>query len=96
MKSFWTFISTLLAGVVAGLLIFLKLKGPDQVVNDNTRIGKMKQRGQGNDSSITVPVPQGQPFVVALDADTPSERREDRIRKRLARIRERRDKKESG
>ena len=96
MKSFWTFISTLLAGVVAGLLIFLKLKGPDQVVNDNTRIGKLKQRGQGNDSSVTVPDPQGQPCVVALNEEAPLERREDRIRKRLARIRERRDKKESG
>ena len=96
MKSFWTFISTLLAGVVAGLLIFLKLKGPDQMVNDNTRIGKIKQRGQGNDSTVTVPDPKGQASVIALNAETPSDRREDRIRKRLARIRERRDKKESG
>ena len=96
MKNIWTFLSTLLAGVVAGLLIFLKLKGPDQVVNDNTLIGKLKQRGQGNDSTVTFPDPQGQSCVIALDEETPSERREDRIRKRLARIRERRDKKESG
>ena len=96
MKNFWTFISTLLAGIITGLLIFLKLKGPDQVVNDNTRIGKLKQRGQGNDSTVTVQDPKGQPCLVPLDEETPLEQREDRIRKRLARIRERRDKKESG
>jgi len=48
----WTYLSTLLAGIIAGLLIFLKLKDPDQVINDNQRIGKLKQRREGNNSTV--------------------------------------------
>jgi len=43
----WSYITTLLTGVIAGLLIFLKLKDPDTVINDNQSIGKLKQRGDG-------------------------------------------------
>ena len=52
MKNFWTYISTLFAGIIAGMMIYLKLDGPDTVINDNQRIGKIKQRGTGNDTDI--------------------------------------------
>ena len=93
MKTIWTYLSTLLAGIIAGLVIFLKLDGPETVINDNTRIGKMKQRGQGNSAFLTVDpesiLPLGEP-------DTGVSRKEARLLRRLARIRERQDKKESG
>ncbi len=86
MAKFWSYIATILTGVVAGLLIFLRLKDPDQVINDNTCIGKMKQRGEGNNADI------------AIDQDPincPS-RREIRKLGRMERKRERKAKSESG
>ena len=81
----WTYISTLLAGIVAGLVIFLKLDTPETVINDNTRIGKMKQRGEGNDANVTI------------DQDTIAEpsRREMRKAGRMERRRERQEKRQT-
>ena len=87
---FWTYISTLLVGIIAGLLIFLKLKDPETTINENTQIGKMKQRGQGNDASITI-----KPETIALDTQTRKEKREARRSARLERRRERREKRQS-
>lgn len=47
MTKIWTYISTFMAGIITGLLLFLRLKDPEVVVNDNQRIGKVKQRGDG-------------------------------------------------
>ncbi|HZK96696.1 MAG TPA: hypothetical protein VFC67_21030 [Prolixibacteraceae bacterium] len=88
MEKFWSYIVTLFAGVIAGLLIFLKLKDPDQVINDNTQIGKMKQRGQGNDATITI-----DPKHIADDSvnvKTREEKREERKANRIAKRAERR------
>ena len=93
MKTIWTYLSTLFAGIIAGLVIFLKLDGPDTVINDNTRIGKMKQRGQGNSATVTV---DPEPIVAPGEPVTEVTRKEARLLRRLARIRERQDKKESG
>jgi hypothetical protein len=92
MKAFWTYITTLFAGIIAGLLIFLKLDGPETVINDNTTIGKMKQRGQGNTADISIDDPMDQ----SAGTTSPKYRKETRLLRRLTRIRERRDKKESG
>ena len=86
----WTYISTLFAGIIAGLLIFLKLDTPETVINDNTRIGKMKQRGKGNNASVAIDA-QPEP-----EQETKTEKREDRKAGRIARRRERKDKKETG
>jgi len=91
MKNIWTYISTLLAGIIAGLLIFLKLDTPETVINDNTRIGKMKQRGQGNDANVTI-----DPQITEPDPETRADKREARKVGRIARRRERQAKKESG
>jgi len=95
----WTYISTLFAGIISGLLIFLKLDEPETVINDNQQFGKMKQRGRGNDARVTVE--KGKP--IATDpSDTPSakdirqENRQERKANRVARRRERKDKTESG
>jgi hypothetical protein len=93
MKTIWTYITTLFAGIIAGLVIFLKLDGPETVINDNTRIGKIKQRGQGNSAAVTV---DPEPIVAPGEPDTGVTRKEARLLRRLARIRERQDKKESG
>lgn len=92
MEKFWSYITTLLAGVFAGLLIFLKLKNPETVINDNTQIGKMKQRGQGNDATITIDPRQ----IVddAVNVKTRKEKREERKANRIARRRERREKRQ--
>ncbi len=92
MKTFWTYITTLFAGIIAGLLIFLKLDGPETVINDNTTIRKMKQRGQGNTADISIDDPMDQSTVETSSQN----RKEARLLRRLTRIRERRDKKESG
>ena len=88
MEKFWSYIVTLFAGVIAGLLIFLKLKDPDQVINDNTRIGKMKQRGQGNDANVTI-VPKNNTND-AVNVKTREEKREERKANRIAKRAERR------
>lgn len=82
----WTYISTLLAGIIAGLVIFLKLDTPETVINDNTRIGKMKQRGEGNVANVTI----------HKDAVTEPSRRELRKAGRLERRRERQGKRQTG
>ena len=88
MEKFWSYIVTLFAGVIAGLLIFLKLKEPDQVINDNTQIGKMKQRGQGNNANITI-----DPKIIlddAVNVKTRKEKREERKAIRISKRAERR------
>jgi len=88
-EKFWSYIVTLFAGVIAGLLIFLKLKYPDQVINDNTQIGKMKQRGQGNNAAITV-----DPKNVADDTVNVKTREEKRKARKVNRIAARRERRE--
>ena len=80
MEKIWSYLTTLLAGVIAGLLIFLKLKDPDQVINDNQSIGKLKQRGTGIQ---TVDMQKKQTLT----------RKEERQLRRENRRRERRDRK---
>lgn len=86
MKKLWSFVATFLFGVIAGLLVFLRLKNPDQVINDNTHIAKMKQRGEGNNADI------------AIDQDSANapSRREIRKSLRMERMRERKTKIKSG
>ncbi len=54
MKTFWSYVSTFLSGVIAGLVMFLKMKDPDQVINENNKIGKVKQYGDGNNADLDV------------------------------------------
>lgn len=79
MEKFWSYITTLLAGVIAGLLIFLKLKNPETVINDNQQIGKLKQRGNGTQT-------------VELQKETELSRKELRVARRLQRKRARQEK----
>ena len=88
MEKFWSYIVTLFAGVIAGLLIFLKLKDPDQVINENTQIGKMKQRGQGNDANITI-VPKNNTDD-EVNIKTREEKRKERKANRIAKRAKRR------
>ena len=88
MEKFWSYIVTLFAGVIAGLLIFLKLKDPDQVINDNTQIGKMKQRGQGNDTTVTIDTKHV--LDGPVNVKTRKEKREERKVNRIAKRAERR------
>ncbi len=93
MKNTWKYISALLSGIIAGLLIFLKLKDPDQVINDNTRIAKMKQRGQGNGASVSVDPNQFPPE--SKNVKTREDKREDRKLSRMVKKRERRERKQA-
>ena len=72
-------------------MIGIKLDGPETVINDNTTIGKMKQRGTGNSAEVAI-----DPEVAAMIEQPMSsdERKEARLLKRLIRIqqREREDK----
>jgi len=78
----WTYLTTLLAGIIAGLLIFLKLKEPDQVINDNQQIGKLKQRGDGAQS------------IDMLKESKVSTRQERRVERKACRIERRRERQE--
>jgi len=78
----WTYLTTLMAGIIAGLLIFLKLKEPDQVINDNQQIGKLKQRGDGAQS------------IDMLKESKVSTRQERRVERKACRIERRRERQE--
>ena len=93
MKNIWTYLSTLFAGIIAGLVIFLKLDGPETVINDTTSIGKLKLRGQGNSANVTMDHESTDSSDEPL---TREDRKAARLLRRVARIRERQDKKESG
>ena len=93
MKNIWTYLSTLFAGIIAGLVIFLKLDGPETVINDTTSIGKLKLRGQGNSANVTMDHESTESSEEPL---TREDRKLARLLRRVARIRERKDKKESG
>ena len=93
MKNIWTYLSTLFAGIIAGLVIFLKLDGPETVINDNTSIGKLKLRGQENSANVTMDHESTEGSEESL---TREDRKVARLLRRVARIRERKDKKESG
>jgi len=93
MKNIWAYLSTLFAGIIAGLVIFLKLDGPETVINDNTSIGKLKLRGQGNSANVTM---DHESTEASAEPLTPQDRKVARLLRRVARIRERKDKKESG
>ncbi len=93
MKNTWKYICTLLTGIIAGLLIFLKLKDQDQVINDNTQIAKMKQRGHGNSASISID--PNQYTQEAENTKSREEKREDRKISRIAKRRERRERKQA-
>jgi len=71
-----------MAGIIAGLLIFLKLKEPDQVINDNQQIGKLKQRGDGAQS------------IDMLKESKVSTRQERRVERKACRIERRRERQE--
>ena len=86
MTNIWTYITTLLAGIIAGLLIFLKFKDPDQVINDNQQIGKLKQRGDGTQSID---------LLKESKVSSRQERREERKAGRIERRRERQEKRQS-
>jgi len=88
MESVWGYIAILFAGVIIGLIVYLKIDGPETVINDNTQIGKMKQRGQGNEATVTV-----DPKNVVDDkvhVKTREEKREERKIYRIAKRAERR------
>lgn len=53
MKTFWSYVSTFLSGAITMLLLYLKIKDPDQVINENNKIGKVKQYGTGNDADLS-------------------------------------------
>ena len=93
MESVWGYIAILFAGVIIGLIVYLKIDGPETVINDNTQIGKMKQRGQGNNAAVTV-----DPKDVADDTvsiKTREEKRDERKANRIERRRERRAERQS-
>jgi hypothetical protein len=51
-KNFWKSAATTLLGIVIGLLIAMKLKKPEVVINKNQTVGKIKQKGRNNDQDV--------------------------------------------
>lgn len=96
MTKIWTYISTFLAGVVAGLLLFLRLKDPEVVVNDNQRIGKVKQRGEGAVQSTELREKDIKDTRDEKDTKEPTERQARRAARRLERREIREKRKETG
>jgi len=88
---FWSYIATYLSGIISGLVIFFKLDGPETTINENTNIGKMKQRGQGNNTSLIID--KDAPMTAR---DLRRAQREERKANRIARRRERQDKPQEG
>jgi hypothetical protein len=84
---FWSYIATYLSGIISGLVIFFKLDDPETTINENTTIGKMKQRGQGNNTSLIID--KDAPMTAR---DLRRAQREERKANRIARRREQQDK----
>jgi hypothetical protein len=84
--SYWSQIVSFLSGVITGLLVFLRLDGPETTINENTRIGKIKQRGEGNANLICVD--NGEPVFAK---DLRQKQQQERRLLRQERRRERRD-----
>ena len=54
MTNFWGYIAIFFFGIIAGLVIYIRIKNPDTVINDNQRIGKIKSRGAGSTQTISL------------------------------------------
>ena len=93
MESVWGYISILFAGVIIGLIVYLKIDGPETVINDNTQIGKLKQLGQGNNAAVTVDPKNVEDDTV--NVKTREENRDERKANRIERRRERRAERQS-
>ncbi|WP_319502584.1 hypothetical protein [uncultured Draconibacterium sp.] len=59
MKIPWKSIAIYLAGIITGFLVLIRVKKPDKVVTAETyvedqeqRIGKIKQKGEGNGQQV--------------------------------------------
>ncbi len=48
MTNFWPNVAIFFVGIICGLVIYIKMKNPDTIINDNQRIGKIKSRGTGS------------------------------------------------
>jgi hypothetical protein len=89
MQNVWGYLALLFAGVIIGLIVYLKIDGPETVINDNTQIGKMKQRGKGNQATVTVDPKNAMEETIQVKSR--EEKREARKVNRIAGRRERRD-----
>lgn len=78
----WAYIGLIAIGVIIGMVLQARIDKPDTVINENQKIGKIKQRGEGND----------QDTVLSHDAGTPVTAKEIRKEKRKQRREERRAK----
>ena len=56
MTNFWSYFAIFLAGIVAGLVIYIKIKKPDTVNNESLSVGKIKSRGDGSTQSTTLDI----------------------------------------
>ena len=54
MTNFWGYIAIFFFGIIAGLIIYIRIKDPDTVINDNQRIGKIKSRGAGSEQTTSL------------------------------------------
>ena len=54
MTNFWGYIAVFFFGIIAGLVIYIRIKNPDTVINDNQRIGKIKSRGAGSTQTTSL------------------------------------------
>lgn len=50
----WSYIAIFMAGVIAGLLIYIKIRRPDIVNNQSLSVGKIKSRGDGSEQNTTL------------------------------------------
>jgi len=87
---FWSYIVSFLSCIISGLIILFKLEGPNTTINENTSIGKVKQRGEGNVTSFVIPHDEPQSA-----GDLRRQQRAERKENRIARRRERQDKEET-
>ena len=54
MTNFWGYIAVFFLGTIAGLVIYIRIKNPDTVINENQRIGKIKSRGAGSTQTTSL------------------------------------------
>ncbi len=54
MTNFWSYFAIFLTGIIAGLILYIKIKRPDTVNNESLTVGKIKSRGDGSSQNTTL------------------------------------------
>lgn len=79
----WPYIAAFLVGVISGIILHERTDLPETVIKNMQRIGKIKQRGEGNEQDAVMSHEDGTPLSPKeIRKEKRKQRREERRAKR--------------